>query len=523
MPKRTKPSRDMDAALQVERARPIVFQDRAELLHMVGMVIGVIVLPLAGGIGHALAYGLLALWALRSPRHALEALTLTWLLNFLNPGIYSPSGQSDMLRWAVVGSAFLSVIRVGMLSDQRFGGRPLTTPAWYAVALFCSVAAILALFASYIPDVSMSMLAMFLIGTTTVLFGYALTASAVDYWERWFLVFFGVILLVGFPLIVHDLGYARNNRGFQGLTNHPQTYGVFLAPFLSWIVALLLSRRLTGTLWWGIVGVACISLIATQARTGAFAVALGLTLMIGFKYFQRPAVRAMLSAWLPRLILAGLLGMAGLVAYGVDVRTHVVEFVQKQELDPERGRIDMDEVTRTRRMLTDQSLANFEESPLVGIGFGVRSSPSYALVRARMENAGLGERAEDLFPEAYDYPRDPIFGIPMAGGSEKGTTVVAVLEEVGVIGFAFFLLMLGALLLPTLRASVGIAPGALMLTGFLLTFGEAVFFAFGGMGLLLWLLFGLGYTQARERAPHATATQRAHRERREPVNGNETA
>lgn len=469
-------------------------------------VILVLLLPLAGSVGHNVAYLLLAGWALRGPREALEALSLTWFLNFVNPGIYSPSGQADMLRWLVLGAAFLSVLRVGLLSPQSNRSQELTSGAWFGVVTFCSVAGVLAVFSSYVPDVSISMLFMFFVGATTVLFGYALTAHLASYWERWFLVFFVVILAVSFPLIVHDLGYVRNNQGFQGLTDHPQTYGVFLAPFLSWMVALLLSGRLRGSFWWGVAAITCISLVATQARTGAFAAVLGFTCIAGLKYIQRPSVRALLGTWLPRLVILALIGVASVAAYGVGIRTSVIEFVQKRDIEQTQGRMGVEEVTRTRRMLTELSMDNFRESPLIGIGFGVRSSPPYALVEQQMQRAGPGVTASDLFPDSYSYPRDPVLGLPMAGGSEKGTTVTAVLEEVGVIGFMFFLGMLAMLLQPALRSAVGLAPGALLLTAFLVNFGEAVLFSFGGMGMLIWLLLGLAYTRAQHASVRSSHT-----------------
>src|SRR5665811_240325 len=74
-------------------------------------VILILVLPLAGAAAHAAAYLLLAAWALGRARRAIEALTLTWLITFLNPGIYNLSPQSDALRWVVIGAAFLAVSR----------------------------------------------------------------------------------------------------------------------------------------------------------------------------------------------------------------------------------------------------------------------------------------------------------------------------------------------------------------------------------------------------------------------------
>jgi hypothetical protein len=187
------------------------------------------------------------------------------------------------------------------------------------------------------------------------------------------------------------------------------------------------------------------------------------------------------------------------------VRTQVLEFVLKTEVVDDSARFDTDQVASSRRMLTDKSMANFREQPLIGIGFGVQSEPPYALVRSTMESAGPGVSAEEYFPDAYGYARDPLFNIPLEGSSEKGTTPVAVLEEVGIIGFIFFLFMVGALFLPNLRATVGLAPGALMATALLINMGEAVFFSFGGAGVLIWLLFGLAYTEAVHGTPPKAA------------------
>jgi len=424
-------------------------------------------LPLAGAPFHSAAYILLAGWALSGPRRAIEALTLVWMISFLNPGIYNISPYSDLLRWLVVCSAFVSVM---VCAVRRKTVLPLTA-IWLLV--FCIVAAALSYHTSYALLMSLFKLSSFFISATTVILGFHLTRHQAQYWKQWFLIFFGVILVFGFPLIILPLGYVRNGRGFQGLLNHPQTYGSFIAPFLAWLIALLLTREVKGWMPWSIVLIACVSLFTTQARVGLIALIGGLLVSLAWRVFPKGNSLKQLVRWVPQLtvILGVMLSLA--IVYGNQIAQSAEEFVKKGQIE-----LTMDEsLQRSRGLIIERSMSNFYDNKLTGIGFGVASDPFMFLIR-----------------------HDPLFGLPVGASVEKGFIVSAVLEEVGLVGFICFIALLGSLFYPVLSRSSNMPAVALALGAFFINFGESVFFSLGGIGLLVWLLIGAARVTSRARS-----------------------
>jgi hypothetical protein len=328
---------------------------------------------------------------------------------------------------------------------------------------FIVVSGFLSLTVSYAPDVSLFKLLSFGIVASTVLIGYRLTLNYASYWRSWLFSLFAVIVIVSFPLIFSDFGYTRNNQGFQGILNHPQAYGIFIAPFLAWVLGLIFDNRISGWFPWVVVTIASISLFATQSRTGMIAVVFGLLLavVLGFSRQQRAVSRY--RKWVFRL-LPYFLFVAILFALNFDnVSRSATRFILKGHT----GDAVADAFQASRGSFLEKSLMNFQDNIFTGIGFGVASDPSDFNVR-----------------------RDPFLGLPVGASIEKGFFIIAALEEVGLIGFTLLIALVGSLLIPTLEKQAGTAPAALALGALFVNFGESIFFAVGGIGLLMWLLLG---------------------------------
>jgi hypothetical protein len=425
---------------------------------IIGKMALVLVLPAIGSAAHAAVFVLLAVWALLGPRRAIEALTLSWLASFLTPGLYTPTPAADVLRWVVIAAALTSV----SVQTVRSGGN--VPRAWLWVVGFVGVATGLALPVSYAVDVSLFKLASFLMGATAVLLGFHLTRMEASYWHRWFLCLFAVVVVAGLPLIAHPLGYVRNERGFQGLLNHPQAYTTFLGPLLAWHVARLMTREIQGGWMWLLAVLAAISLIATQGRTGVIAAGAGFSIATLWWVASGRIRFAATKQWIGVALLSCGIGTALVAVQWDNVAAGAENFVIKGQIGKSIGQ----SFHGARGVLLERSIANFQRQPLTGIGFGMASEPENFIIR-----------------------RDPVLGFPVGAATEKGFTAVAVLEEVGVIGFVAFLAMLLALVRPAFTKRASFSSAVLMASALLVNFGEAVLFAFAGSGVLVWLLIGM--------------------------------
>ncbi|HEX8360776.1 MAG TPA: O-antigen ligase family protein [Longimicrobium sp.] len=425
--------------------------------------VGTLLSRQAGAAAHMGVYLFLSLWALAGPRRCIEALTLSWLATFLNPGLFASSGLGEVLRWLILAAGAANVLTHVVLRESSL------PRAWLWVTGFVLATAGLAVYTSYALDVSLFKLASFSMGSTAVLFAFHLTRHEAGYWRLWFFALFAVVVTAGFPLIVHPLGYFRNGRSFQGITGQPQTYSLFIGPLLAWCIARLITRQDRGLAKWALAGMAALSLVATQGRTGLVAGVAGL-LLAGLWWMVSGRMRvAIPRAWIVLVLLAVGAGTGWVATHTQTASRAVLNFMMK-------GRADagLDAAFHASRgFLIEASMENFRQNPLTGIGFGVGSDPSSFLVR-----------------------RDPLLGLPVGASTEKGFTAVAILEEVGLVGMTLFLLMVGALLRPVFTRRATFPTTVLALSALMVNFGESVFFALGGSGMLVWLLMGAARVMA---------------------------
>lgn len=412
-------------------------------------------------------YVSLGLWALVSPLGAVQALTLSWLTTYLNPALFEGSDLDLMLRWLVVG---LAALRVGI---ELFGRRERGLSRSIAMLLaFSAVAAAVSIARSYALEVSLLRVVTFTVGAGTVLLCFQLAQSDRLHLERWFLALFTVLVLGGLPLIVHELGYVQNGRGFQGLMSHPQSYGTFLAPVAAWGTAVLATGRTSHPKLWTVLTIAAwVSLFASGTRTALLGAGGGLiagaVLVLPGSVRERKRLRIRLLR--PRTIVFTCVTLAGLTFFGTHLAGELRTFATKGQ--PDVSLVEVFE--RSRGELVAGSWANFKEQPVFGIGFGLASDP------------------QDMVPRSV-----PGIPVPVAAPVEKGFLPTTVLEEVGLVGSAVFVVFLISIIHPLIE-SQNLGAAVLVMSALFVNLGEMMFFALGGMGLFMWLMVGYGHNARR--------------------------
>jgi O-antigen ligase len=441
--------------MRVRAPWAVVMRQGAGLAGLLGLQ------TLGPGLNTATYIGLSA-WALLGIRQSIQALSIGWLLNFLNPAVFELSPQALGLRWLVVGIAGIRII-VPVLAKRR--GRVLRESLWLlAFAVVTSAAAVLK---SASPAVSVLKAAALLVSVGAILEGFRERSEDAAYWRAWFASLFLVVIVGSLPLYWSDAGYARNQRGFQGLLDHPQAYGIFLAAAFAWFGGNLLERlygwRRHGSGWnlAAMVALTGALLVATESRTALIAVALGALSahLVWARLFSRP--RAGVAA----LLIGILLGTAAAV---YPVREVALDVLLKWDRE-----VDLTgALVASRGALVAQSWENFRREPWLGIGFGRGSVP------------GLSERVAD----------DRVLGVPVTAPVEKGFLLSALLEETGVVGTFIFLMFLGLLLLRIARQAT-FAAAWMAMAAVCVNIGEAVLTSPGGMGLFVWLIVGYATTQ----------------------------
>jgi hypothetical protein len=414
----------------------------------------------------------LTMWALAGAKQAIQALSLVVVIKFLNPAIYQFAGPFALLAWlalAVAGSRiFYDSVRI------RSGRHPVLR--WLIV--FALVVSFQSVFFSYYAEVSIFKMLSFTIAATAILLGFKVTgAKSVD-WTAWFVSLWIAVLVLSAPTwFFRGIGFRVNDSGFQGILNHPQALGIFMAPMVAWLTARLIFSPPKGDYWlYVVLPVAWSFMLMTRARTALIAVVAGFLAIVIVAVFSRPewrgwirkAVFKPVSVCIALAILVIALLRPGLIA------ERSADFTRKGE----RSSTVEKSFEESRGSGIRSQWLNFVDHPLFGIGFGVSFDPEF----------------KPLI--------EPLTGLPLSASTEKGFLPSAILEETGIVGATCFLVFLVALTRFVLP-NADIALAWVFVTSVCMNVGEMVFFSAGGLGLYIWLLIGWA-TSHRWESNHAT-------------------
>lgn len=412
-----------------------------------------------------IAYLVLAAYALTSPAAIIQSLALSWFMTMINPGIAPDASLGALGRYFVLFAAAASaMIHTGVLNRWRLNNFSIATLGIVALIIGHSV-----LF-SAVPDVSILKATAWGIAIITLV----ATWSSFKHNERqavfqqlyWGLV--GVIIF-SLPLLVMPVGFLRNGFGFQGLINQPQAFGLLVA-----LVGAITLGRLLGEKkpsWWMVaLGILCLMLILlSETRTAGVSFVLGLAsaaIALPIITNRKPQL-ALPGLKSRRLYLLAFVAVMSILISGTAFTSIVSNFVAKGGRAEVSGLVQA--YDQSRGFIMDAMIDNIQSDPLVGIGFGVPSDPF-----------------------SLNIQRDPIFDLPIGASIEKGVMPLALLEELGVIGFCLFVAWFWMIVRSAARA--GIVALSVTLTGLLINLGESIFFSPSGMGMLVLIFVSWAYS-----------------------------
>jgi len=420
------------------------------------LVAGVLLAQLKGGIVTTLTLMGLCIWALRGPKHAIQALSLSWLIAFLNPGIFINLEIKIILRWLILLAAFGRVVMHLIQHRLRASKEIIILLLFFLTTLLFSV------IKSYAPIISSLKLSSFTIGVITILLAFELTADQKTYWKSWFTTIFLLIIICGSPLYFSELGYFRNGRGFQGLISHPQSYSVFIAPMISWITwRFLFEKDLSYPVIIGVV-LGWSSLYASLSRTGMLAALLGLGLTIIIRSIKKAKLlntkphKSINHLYVASICLISII----IIINWSSIYKNSLRFLRKGITGKSVLEI------YNRDIYVKRSINNFMKNPVMGMGFGLSSNPI-----------------------EHNIKTDKLTGVPISASTEKGFLISVMLEELGIIGSMLIVVLIFTITRPIIEQNY-FGALSLLLTCLIVNMGEMVFFSFGGMGLYIWLLIG---------------------------------
>ncbi len=411
--------------------------------------------------GQTILLTMLAFWSVKDTKAAIQSLTLSVIVRFLNPAIFFDTGPVVILGWVILGLASIRVLVSATDGDLKL-------PALKWLTLYVSITLVLTMLGSLSSTVSLFKLISFWVTAAIIMIAFN---NSEKEWSPWFLGIWSSVFLLSVPTyFVPSIGYFRDQMGFQGILNHPQAYAVFAAPMIAWLMgAIIFSNRIP--IVWGLpmAAVATITLVLTRGRTGVAALIIGLFGAFIILQWRSETKWANLRRVLrsPVLYLIGFSVIVLAISRPDTLTSALQSFLVKNVHNTDI----VDSFQKSRGFLIDQSLKNFYENVWFGIGFGVSNSETHA----------------------FDPVIEPITGLPLSAPTEKPNIIIALLEETGIFGTFFFLIFASSLFRQVSKCN-DFAVTWMVLTAVSTNVAETTFFSIGGLGLYVWLLIGWAST-----------------------------
>ena len=421
-----------------------------------------------------------------SDMKAFQALSLTTVIVYLNPGLREADGWLLIARWIpLVAASTGSLIR----RYKNPSPWPTSLPS---LVTFVVVAGMLSALFSVDPRMSLLKLGTFCVGSVGALLcsnGVAVDPDRIFVWLR---AVFAVVVGFSLPLLATAVGYRINGSGFQGIWDHPNGLAVYLVPMTAFLAARLIVDAQDSKRDIILVASGTVAIVAAASRTAVLAAMLGIAVSLlcvaGRKHDSLST-----HFTLKRLMRLSPLVVAGLlVAFMAKdpMWRAASEFAQKRGTET-GGLAELlnASFTLSRGGQIETTLENIRTRPFGGVGFGLESS----------EGAIHAELSQAL-------------NIPLTSPTEAGFLPLAVLGQVGIVGTFAFVILLWTIASPIVK--YGSMPLLILFwTTIFVNFGEMAFFATGGLGLHIWILVGFVHAlasrqreSARLRPRHSTGS-----------------
>ena len=409
-----------------------------------------------------IAYVLLIFLCFFGPRSIISSIFLYWLFSSLNPAIFPDANAYRFIRFII----FFFALILSFNSLSKIDVKK-NTNIYFFFIIFVMFVLVHSIFKS--PFITISIL--------KVLSSASLFILLLNSWikidenqldeliKNFFWIFIGVSVC-SFFIIGSKLGYIRNPRYFQGILDHPQHFSIMLVIFTTMICTGFPYKFYSIKILLAVSIPLLYMLFLTNSRTGilsiTFVYLIHLLINPTFDKIRKTYTKSTQAIFFLSLIVSIFTVFIFFQANKYFPIEFISDFITKSS--NVENKTLFGSYVESRGIVLNKSIINIENNFWGGNGFGIGS---------------------DL--DNFFVTRDPIFGIPISAPIEKGNLFIAILEELGVFGFAIFILFLFVCFLNIFKGSFRGLPMFCVII--LLNFGEYVFFSTGGAGSLICIFF----------------------------------
>jgi len=370
---------------------------------------------------------------------AIKILNLLTLRTIINPGIAVNISSWQSLKWGII---FLSsTYLVTKYFKMSYNDKNAVNKIIFWGVLYSLYSIISSIFYSSLPVVASFKVISYIYVFLGILIGVNQTRDNFD-WNKWMQKLLQPVIVISLFTISTDFAYLRNGYSFQGLTNHPNMFGMIAGLFVSIILFNLINNNVKNKgMSYILIGITIFMVVLCKSRTALITILFAIIV-----YIMVVKVNKVLKG----MIIS--LSTSVFIFYSVidnSLIESLIGLIYKGH----------DNIIYSRVNQFDGLIDNFLRSPIFGSGFAVPVLPF----------------------KSYEFSFDFVV--------EPGNIVLAILSYGGIIGFILFVLYFLSLISFKKNKSKYLI--ILPITILLINMGEMVYFSTNNIGILIYMFLAI--------------------------------
>lgn len=372
---------------------------------------------------------------------AVKIINIITFRSIINPGVAISISNSQNLKWIILfGCSFYLMFAYFKLGNNEL---KKIKSILFLVILFGFYNIFVAFKFSSLPIVATTKLLSYIVIFIGTMIGIGYTYRKFD-WIKWLLQLFSILIIVSFFMIRLPVSYLRNGYSFQGITNHPNMFGMVPPIFLALILSYKqLNKNFNKIYIFFMIPITMYMVILSKSRTSFISCIILLSVYIAF-----------LNIEIVHKILINIMLFISIITIAVTnnrILKGIFDFLYKGQ--NQGGILD------SRQEQINIYLSNIVRSPWFGNGFAVPVLPFKSFV----------------FSSEYVV--------------EPGNLVLAVLSYCGMFGFLIFLTYIINIFFVNKKNFRYVC--FLPLSAILISMGEMVFFSSNNNGIWCYMMMSI--------------------------------
>lgn len=381
---------------------------------------------------------LILLFLMQKEIGAIKVLNLITLRTIINPGFAVDISQWQNVKWIIIFicSFYLlySYFKLDVYSRNKIKS------IMKFIFLFIIYIFISSLIFSSLPTISIFKLISYAVVFLGILVGVSYTYKKYN-WLRWILRMFQILMITSIPTIVISEAYLRNGYSFQGVTNHPNMFGIISVLFMAVLITYIRINKpfgLYSKIFLVLQLVASFYMVFISNSRTAF---IGCVIIILFYIILSKINRAFKIFIYNNIFILCVF----IFVHESSINSFLMDFLYKGQ----------ETLLYSRTAQLEGLLFNFLSNPWVGSGFAVPVLPYRT------------------FAFSFDHIVEP------------GNLIIAVLSYGGIFGFILFSVYMLKIFWANIRQLRNV--GLLFISPILISMGEMVFFSTNNIGIWCYM------------------------------------